>query len=80
MSALFFCSISCPHPFEQELSGGHALWYTGMLTLYHYNFVGVFSINPAVRLTRSGSQAVSQHLTAVVFADLMSPDAPPALS
>eukprot|EP00752_Nemacystus_decipiens_P009675 g8644.t1 len=31
----------------QELSGGHALWYTGMLTMYHYNFVGVFNVNPA---------------------------------
>ncbi|CAM9207410.1 unnamed protein product, partial [Scytosiphon promiscuus] len=31
----------------EELSGGHALWYTGTLTLYHYNFVGVFNINPA---------------------------------
>ncbi|CAB1103813.1 unnamed protein product [Ectocarpus sp. CCAP 1310/34] len=31
----------------EELSGGHALWYTGTLTLCHYNFVGVFNINPA---------------------------------
>ncbi|CAM9427493.1 unnamed protein product [Ectocarpus fasciculatus] len=31
----------------EELSGGHALWYTGTLTLYHYNFVGVFNVNPA---------------------------------
>lgn len=33
---------------RQELSGGHALWYTGTLALYHYNFVGVFNVNPAV--------------------------------
>ncbi|CAN0152515.1 unnamed protein product [Ascophyllum nodosum] len=31
----------------QELSDGHALWYAGMLTLYHYNYVGVFNINPS---------------------------------
>lgn len=36
----------------QELSGGHALWYTGTLTMYHYNFVGVFNVNPAVREQR----------------------------
>lgn len=24
------------------------MWYTGTLTMYHYNFVGVFNVNPAV--------------------------------
>lgn len=44
------CSLSrCSPAFRhQELSGGHALWYTGTLTMYHYNFVGVFNVNPAV--------------------------------
>ena len=41
-------SLSIFHS-PQELSDGHALWYAGMLTLYHYNYVGVFNINPSVR-------------------------------
>lgn len=46
----FFCSATSRPASLQELSGGHALWYTGTLTLYHYNYVGVFNINPAVRI------------------------------
>lgn len=36
---------------SQDLSGGHALWYAGMMTLYYNSYVGVFNINPKVSLS-----------------------------